>query len=275
MGENRHFKIIEKAIKFIRENFDSNLKLTEISEYVGMSDYHFQRLFTKWVGISPKQYSQFLLKERALIELGKKQPLLSTSLALGLSSSSRFHDLMVKTVAMTPSEVQQMGAGVKILYAFVETPFGQALLAWSSKGIVNLTFTEESKRENELNDLKKQWHQSSFQEDFINGKQLSENIFSTSPKEITVVLSGTNFQLKVWEALLETMPSEMITYSDLAAKVGLPKAQRAVGSAVGKNKVAYLIPCHRVIKEDGDIGKYRWGEQKKKNMFVWEKIGKI
>jgi AraC family transcriptional regulator of adaptative response/methylated-DNA-[protein]-cysteine methyltransferase len=129
--------------------------------------------------------------------------------------------------------------------------------------------------QNELNDLKKQWHQSSFQEDFINGKQLSENIFSTSPKEITVVLSGTNFQLKVWEALLETMPSEMITYSDLAAKVGLPKAQRAVGSAVGKNKVAYLIPCHRVIKEDGDIGKYRWGEQKKKNMFVWEKIGKI
>ena len=117
------------------------------------------RLFTKWVGISPKQYSQFLLKERALIELGKKQPLLSTSLALGLSSSSRFHDLMVKTVAMTPSEVQQMGAGVKILYAFVETPFGQALLAWSSKGIVNLTFTEE--KENELNELKKNWYHES------------------------------------------------------------------------------------------------------------------
>ena len=262
MSENRHFKIIEKAIKFIRENFDSNLKLAEISEYVGMSDYHFQRLFTKWVGISPKQYSQFLLKERALIELGKKQPLLSTSLALGLSSSSRFHDLMVKTVAMTPSEVQQMGSGVKILYAFVETPFGQALLAWSSKGIVNLTFTEE--KENELNELKKNWYQASFQEDSVKGKQHSENIFSASPKEITVVLSGTNFQLKVWEALIETMPSEMITYSDLAAKVGLPKAQRAVGSAVGKNKVAYLIPCHRVIKEDGDIGKYRWGEQKKK-----------
>ena len=273
MGENRHFRIIEKAIKFIKENFDSNLKLAEISEHVGMSDYHFQRLFTKWVGISPKQYSQFLLKERALIELGKKQPLLSTSLALGLSSSSRFHDLMVKTVAMTPSEVQQMGSGVKILYAFVETPFGQALLAWSSKGIVNLTFTEE--KENELNELKKNWYQASFQEDAANGKQHSENIFSASPKEITVVLSGTNFQLKVWEALIETMPSEMITYSDLAAKVGLPKAQRAVGSAVGKNKVAYLIPCHRVIKEDGDIGKYRWGEQKKKNMFVWEKIGII
>ena len=273
MGENRHFKIIEKAIKFIRENFDSNLKFAEISEYVGMSDYHFQRLFTKWVGISPKQYSQFLLKERALIELGKKQSLLSTSLALGLSSSSRFHDLMVKTIAMTPSEVQQMGTGVQILYAFIETPFGQALLAWTTKGIVNLTFTVE--KENELNELKKNWHQASFQEDAVNGKQHSENIFSASPKEITVVLSGTNFQLKVWEALIETMPSEMITYSDLAAKVGLPKAQRAVGSAVGKNKVAYLIPCHRVIKEDGDIGKYRWGEEKKKNMFVWEKIGNI
>jgi len=166
-----------------------------------------------------------------------------------------------------------MGTGVQILYAFIETPFGQALLAWTTKGIVNLTFTVE--KENELNELKKNWHQASFQEDAVNGKQHSENIFSASPKEITVVLSGTNFQLKVWEALLETMPSEMITYSDLAAKVGLPKAQRAVGSAVGKNKVAYLIPCHRVIKEDGDIGKYRWGEQKKKNMFVWEKIGKI
>jgi AraC family transcriptional regulator, regulatory protein of adaptative response / methylated-DNA-[protein]-cysteine methyltransferase len=273
MGENRHFRIIEKAIKFIKENFDSNLKLAEISEHVGMSDYHFQRLFTKWVGISPKQYSQYLLKERALIELNKEQSLLVSSLALGLSSPSRFHDLVVKTIAMSPFEVRQRGAGVKIQYSFIETPFGQALLAWTTKGIFNLTFTEE--KENELNDLKKRWHQATFEEDFINGNKHAQNIFSNAPKEITVLLSGTNFQLKVWEALLETMPSEMITYSDLAAKVGLPKAQRAVGSAVGKNKVAYLIPCHRVIKEDGDIGKYRWGEEKKKNMFVWEKIGNI
>lgn len=266
---HKQYQLVEQAIRYIKANLDKRPSLADLAAALGVSDYHLQRVFTEWAGISPKQFMQYLTKESVLKTLADSKSLLDTTLDAGLSSPSRLHDLMVRCVAMSPNEIKQKGQGVLIRHALGATPFGTALIGWTDKGICHFAFTDDEA--DALRELMDAWPNATFVADLEKGVRLIDAIFTNSGEPVAVWLNGTNFQLKVWEALLKTQPEEMLTYSDLARQIGLPKAQRAVGSAVAKNKIAFLIPCHRVIREGGEIGNYRWGAERKVAMYVWEK----
>jgi len=266
----QHYQVIERAIHYIRANLTQQPSLGDIATAVGLSESHLQRTFTTWAGISPKKFLQYLTKEHALASLKQSRNILTASFDSGLSGSSRLHDLLILTVAMTPGEVKAQGDGVLVEYGFVQTRFGMALIAWTMRGICHLVFNEST--ELALNELKDLWPQANFQINIQRAYDYAQAIFepTANNQAIKVVLKGTNFQLKVWEALIKAPISSVISYSDLAHAIGMPKAQRAVGSAVAKNTLAYLIPCHRVIRESGEFGNYRWGIEKKTAILAWE-----
>lgn len=283
MTINQQYISIERAISYLRDNIANNPALGEVADFIGVSEFHLQRTFKKWVGITPKQYVHFLLGKQAVPVLLDSCSVMDASLALGLSSTSRLHDLVVKTTALTPAEIMARGDGVTVNYGFAQSPLGRVLIGWTDKGICHLSFVDgyiDHKIENNINGdnialsaLRNEWFNAHFIEQTIQCEFLADTIFNSATAEVSVLISGTNLQVKVWEALLSTMPDQMITYSDLAAKIGLNKAYRAVARAVGQNKIAYLIPCHRVIRAAGDIGNYRWGRSQKQKLFLWEKIG--
>jgi AraC family transcriptional regulator of adaptative response/methylated-DNA-[protein]-cysteine methyltransferase len=222
------------------------------------------------VGISPKRFLQFLTKENAK-ELLKRSSVLDATYSVGLSSPGRLHDLFIHTEAVTPGEYKARGDGLTIRYGFHFTPFGEALIGLTERGICHLSFVQHS-HEMALLNLKANWKNAVLLEDFSATEPLVAPIFSLghTPTPLSLYLTGTNFQLKVWEALLNVQPGSVTTYEQIAAQIGHARALRAVGTAVGHNPIAYLIPCHRVIRKLGDFGNYRWGPARKKALLGWE-----
>jgi AraC family transcriptional regulator of adaptative response/methylated-DNA-[protein]-cysteine methyltransferase len=268
------FTRIERAIAFLEQNFKKQPDLQEISSYVGLSEFHFQRMFRHWVGISPKQFLQFLTKEYAKGLLNKSKNILEVTYDSGLTSPGRLHDLFVRWEAVTPGEFSRGGSGIEIEYGFHNTPFGECLLASTQRGICGLYFAKEGDRQRSMNVLVKQWPDAAIKENADNTFPVIQKIFyqtdwkSESP--FRLFLKGTNFQLKVWEALLKIPQGSIVSYEDIARLLGNAGGTRAVGSAVARNPVSYLIPCHRVIRKEGVIGNYQGGPQRKKVLLAWE-----
>jgi AraC family transcriptional regulator of adaptative response/methylated-DNA-[protein]-cysteine methyltransferase len=276
---SEHYNLVEQAIHFIEDNLKRQPELEEIASSVGLSEYHFQRLFTRWAGISPKRFMQFLTREHAKQLLARSENLLDTTHQVGLSSLGRLHDLFVTTEAVTPGEYKSGGEGLTICYGIHPTPFGKCLIATTERGICNLSFVESSEGR-AIDELVANWEHAKMIEDHASTARLAARIFSDASTSLNtgsepvsplrLHLRGTNFQIKVWEALLKIPTGTLTTYEGIAAQIGKPDALRAVGTAVGHNPVAYLIPCHRVIRKNGDYGNYRYGSVRKKVMLARE-----
>lgn len=277
-----NYRRIAQAIEFIRQQYKLQPGLEEVAEHVGLSPAHFQRLFTEWAGVSPKKFIQFLTLQDAKQALRREaQPtLFETTYEAGLSSTSRLHDLFVSIEGMTPAEFKHGGSGLLINYDIAGSPFGNVLVASTSKGVCFLGFLDEKgaigeifEESQSMQDLKSLFPKASFvrQSDAFQQQVLS--IFSrdwSAIQEIKLHLKGTSFQLKVWECLLKIPLGATSTYGAIAENIGSPKASRAVGTAVGSNPVSFLIPCHRVIRGDGGIGGYHWGPTRKRAILGWE-----
>lgn len=279
LEHSQHYKLIEQAIQYIDANVQRQPELEEIASAIGLSEFHFQRLFTSWTGISPKRFMQFLTKEHAKKLLSQSENLLETTHKIGLSSLGRLHDLFVTTEAVTPGEYKSGGAGLTIRYGIHASPFGKCLIATTERGICNLSFVNISEGK-AIDNLVADWQQAEMIEDYKSTAPLVARIFSDVSTRLNTSLEidtplklhlrGTNFQIKVWEALLSIPSGTVTTYEHIAAHIGNPKAVRAVGTAVGHNPIAYLIPCHRVIRKSGDFGNYLYGSARKKVMLARE-----
>jgi AraC family transcriptional regulator of adaptative response/methylated-DNA-[protein]-cysteine methyltransferase len=265
---------IEKVIRYLGKNFHLQPELHQLALQAGLSEFHFQRLFKRWVGISPKRFLQFMTKEYAKSVLRQSKNLLEAAYASGLSGPGRLHDLFVQCEAVTPGEFKMRGAGLKITYGFIPTPFGTCLLAVTTRGICALYFLAESDRNRYIRMLRKSWPFAELYEHADELRPLAEGIFkpdSWRPDQpFHLHLRGTNFQLKVWEALLGIPQGCMLAYEDVAEKIGQPGAVRAVGTAIAGNPISFLIPCHRVIRKEGNTGNYGGGLWRKKVLLAWE-----
>ncbi|MBI3774590.1 MAG: methylated-DNA--[protein]-cysteine S-methyltransferase [Gammaproteobacteria bacterium] len=267
----KHYAIVARAIEYIRASANRQPELCEIAAAVNLSEFHLQRVFTQWAGVSPKRFLQYVTKQHARQALRESADILSATLSTGLSSPSRLHDLMIACEAMTPGEIKARGAGVKIGYGSGATPFGPALLGWTPRGICYFEF-HDGEVESKQHALQLQWPASVLERDDAHADRIIAQIFPSLPLpgKLHLMLRGTNFQIKVWEALLNIAPAQRVSYSQLAAMIGAPNAQRAVGTALSANTIGYLIPCHRVIRETGETGHYRWGSNRKAAMLAWE-----
>jgi AraC family transcriptional regulator of adaptative response/methylated-DNA-[protein]-cysteine methyltransferase len=273
-AESPHYELIAKAIDYIRAQVKSQPSLEEVAQAVHVSPFHLQRLFTEWAGVSPKRYLQYLTKEYAKQQLRAAHSVLDVAHDSGLSSTSRLHDLMVSCEAMTPGEIKAQGLSLKIGYGFSVSPFGTALIAWTPKGICHFVFGQEGDS-TLIAQMQQLWPFAHWFRDDARAMEWLNQIFPAKAfdgksGQIHLVLRGTNFQVKVWEALIQTGKGDMLTYQQLAQRIGSPKASRAVGSAMAANTIGYLIPCHRVIREGGDVGHYRWGSERKLAILGWE-----
>lgn len=267
---------IEQAILYLENHYKDQPGLEEVAGKIGLSEYHFQRIFTRWAGVSPKRFLQFLTKEGAKDLLDQSENLLDTTHQVGLSSLGRLHDLFVTTEAVSPGEYKSRGEGVTIRYGIHPTPFGKCLIATTERGICHLGFVQTSEGD-AIDNLVTDWKQAKMIEDFRATASLVAPIFdlryNNHGKPLNVHLRGTNFQLKVWEALLQVPAGAVTTYGEIAARIGKPSAMRAVGTAVGHNPIAVLIPCHRVIRKVGEFGNYRYGTPRKKALLAREFVG--
>ena len=272
--QSKDYYRIEKAIQFIRNNVDRQPALSEIAASVHLSNYHFQRLFRRWTGVSPKRFLQYLTKEHAKKLLNESKNVLDVAYETGLSGSGRLHDLFVTCEAMTPGEYQGKGEGVEIHYGVHPSPFGECFLAATPKGICSLIFMQHPNVSQMAKKLQKQWPNSTLRRSKRDTGAWVEEIFQDIPSgagnPVHLHIKGTNFQIKVWEALLNIPFGAVVTYEHIARYIRLPKAARAVGNAVGRNPVSYLIPCHRVIQKIGAFGNYGGGRERKMAMLGWE-----
>jgi AraC family transcriptional regulator of adaptative response/methylated-DNA-[protein]-cysteine methyltransferase len=274
-----NYQRIADAISYIRLNFKEQPNLDEVAEKVNLSPFHFQRMFTDWAGISPKKFLQYLSLEYAKSILKDKQAtLFDAAFATGLSGTSRLHDLFINIEGMTPAEYKKGGKALSINYSFAESPFGNILVASTVKGICCLAFADD--REKAFGELRVQFPNATYRQVVDLVQQNALFIFKKDWSKLSTIklhLKGTAFQLKVWEALLRIPMGGLYSYGLLAQDIQLPNASRAVGSAIGDNPVAFLIPCHRVIRSTGEFGQYHWGATRKSAIIGWEaaQINKI
>src|SRR5581483_9135494 len=252
----------------------SQPNLEKVARSIGLSPFHFQRLFQRWAGVSPKRFLQYLTVENAKDRLRRSRSVLDASYDSGLSGPGRLHDLFISVEAMTPGEYKTLGKGLRIQYGVHATPFGEALAAVTARGLCGFWFLGSGGERAALARLKENWPRAHFVRRPVATQKLFRLLFrkalSKRPGPLKVLLKGTPFQIKVWEALLKIPTGDVLAYKDVAKRAGTPKASRAVGTAVGQNPIAYLIPCHRVIRETGVLGDYRWGSSRKKAMLAWE-----
>jgi AraC family transcriptional regulator of adaptative response/methylated-DNA-[protein]-cysteine methyltransferase len=264
---------IERALQFLNAHHLRRPSLEEIAAHVHLSPFHFERLFQRWAGTSPKRFLQYLTKEHAKTLLRDSKSLLDVAGESGLSGVGRLHDLFVSCEAVTPGEYKLRGKGVTIRYGFHPTPFGECLLGLTERGLCDLRFLTASKQA-ALRELRDDWSGAELQENESETAAICRQIFDATSKSrrapFHLHLRGTNFQLKVWQALLAIPSGKLVSYGDVATMIGIPKGQRAVGSAVGRNPIAYLIPCHRVIQGLGVFGNYGGGRLRKQAMIAWE-----
>ncbi len=266
---------VEQAIHYLDQSFPRKPSLEELAHHVHLSRYHFQRVFRRWAGISPKRLLQYLSLEEAKRALAASPNILEAADAAGLSGPGRLHDLLASFEAVTPGEFKAQGAGLEIAWGFHSSPFGECLMAVTARGISDLMFVQNSGRREALRALRVRWPKASLRHDPQRTQSYAEKIFSrsprTRPRELPLLLKGTNFQIKVWEALLRIPPGAVTTYEKVAVVAGRPGAARAAARAVAVNPIAFLIPCHRVIRKIGLPGGYRWGATRKRAMLAWER----
>ena len=264
-----HYDLMAAAIRYIEAHEEAQPSLDEVAAAIGLSPTHFQRVFSQWVGVSPKRYLQHLTLVRARGMLAREDSVLDTAYACGLSGPSRLHDLFLRWEAMTPGEYARRGKGLTIAWGWFDSPFGPALAMGTERGLCGMAFAAEQGRDAALADMRGRWPAARFRED---PRALEPDVRAAfgGGGEVRLQLIGAPFQIKVWEALLALPPGAVTTYSEIARRIGRPKAVRAVGTAVGHNPVAWLIPCHRVLRRDGALGGYHWGLPVKRAMLAWE-----
>ncbi|PZV08422.1 MAG: 6-O-methylguanine DNA methyltransferase [Leptolyngbya sp.] len=277
--DDETYRQIAKAIAFLHQHHLDQPDLATVARHVHLSEYHFQRLFTRWAGISPKRFLQNLTVDYAKAKLAETKSLLDLTGEVGLSSPSRLHDLFVSLEAMSPGEFKAGGVGLEIRYGIHATPFGLCLLAKTARGICNLHFLETPDQAVAEHLLQTEWPGATLVADQPGTagecdslrERFANRIFTANPdRPLVLVVKGTNFQIQVWRALLQIPLGGLMTYQGLAKAIGRPTAARAVGNAVGCNPVGYLIPCHRVIRASGEWGGYRWGAARKTLLLGWE-----
>ena len=268
----KEYPIIEKAIQYIEKNFQSQPELEEIASHLNISPFHLQRTFKEWVGISPKRFLQFLTIDYARQLLQDSRSILDATFESGLSSPARMHDLFISVDAITPGEYKKLGQGLQISWGIHSSPFGPCVIAVTQRGLCFMGFYSDILNKDFMDDMKSRFPQARFVENSQETFPYFEAIFNknASKKRLTLFLKGTNFQIKVWEALLKIPEGRVCSYSDISNIIGSPAANQAVGNAVGANHISYLIPCHRVIRNMGIIGNYHWGSARKKAMLLWE-----
>jgi len=279
VADDRDFKRIEAALHFVAARFRDQPALADIAASVNLSEFHFQRMFNRWAGVSPKQFLQFLTVQHARECLAAEMTVLDTAYASGLSAPARLGELFVRLEAVTPGEFRRSGEKVNVKYGFHQTVFGECLLSCTSRGITGLIFCDES-RSSALKEMQSRLPLAVYTEDLNATGLLCEQIFSALYKtdantRLTLCAVGTPFQVKVWEALLKIPSGHRVSYQQVASNIGKPSAVRAVGTAVGRNPVAVLIPCHRVIRGDGMPGGYHWGLGRKLALQGWESASNI
>ena len=268
----KNLERIAQAIRYLSENAHEQPSLERVAACVGLSRFHFQRLFKQLVGVSPKQFLQALNANHARRLLAESASVLDTALEIGLSGPSRLHDLMVSLEAMTPGEVKTGGGFLSIRVGFVATPFGRCLVARTERGICRLAFLESEADETDvLADLQHEWPNARLVRDDSVGDEVAKAVFSGDRfKPVVLHVRGSNFQIQVWRAILAIPSGRVSAYGRIARQVRQPNAARAVGEALANNPVAVLIPCHRVIRETGVVGEYRWGASRKRALLAWE-----
>jgi AraC family transcriptional regulator of adaptative response/methylated-DNA-[protein]-cysteine methyltransferase len=267
----RDYQRMADTLAWISDHFEEQPTLSDIAARAGTSPYHFQRLFSRWVGLSPKKYVQYLTLERAKASLDASQSVLTAAFSSGLSGPGRLHDLFVNVEGVTPGEYKRGGAGLVIRHGVHDSPFGPCLLMHTERGICGLAFVDGDRDESTLASMAARWPKARLLDDAGAGAALASRIFAPRRGDaLTVLLHGTPFQIQVWEALLRIPPGAVTSYQALADRIGKPNASRAVGTANGANPVSYLIPCHRVIRKSGALGGYRWGLGRKLAMLSHE-----
>ncbi|WP_414897081.1 methylated-DNA--[protein]-cysteine S-methyltransferase [Rhodovulum sp. YEN HP10] len=292
-----HFSVIRRAIDRIDAAGGESLPLETLAAEMNMSPAHFQRVFSRWAGVSPKRYQQYLTLGHARALMRERFTTLETADALGLSGAGRLHDMFLRWEAMSPGDYARGGAGLEIRWGWVDSPFGPALVMATARGICGIGFAAETGSDAALADLTSRWPQASFVEDpaalapwaeaafgrqddktssgrkdgnAVSGRRDGETAFRRQGGEARLHLIGAPFQIKVWEALLSVPPGQVTTYSEIARAIGHPRAVRAVGTAVGRNPIGYLIPCHRALRKTGALGGYHWGLPVKRAILAWE-----
>jgi AraC family transcriptional regulator, regulatory protein of adaptative response / methylated-DNA-[protein]-cysteine methyltransferase len=278
--DSRDFARIAAAIRFIETNFRAQPRLATIAKAVRLSEFHFNRLFRRWAGVTPRQYLAFITARAARGELANTASVLEAAYALGLSGPGRLHDLLVTLDAVTPGELKARGRGLELTYGFSDTPFGEALLACTARGLSHLAFVEPGGERCAASVLSDSWPEAARVRDDSRARALARRIWpqdsaaeaSRSVAPLKLAVKGTNFQLKVWQALLDLGCAGLTTYAALARAAGAAHAARAVGNAVGANPIAWLIPCHNVLRSDGTLGGYHFGVDRKRAMLAWQAL---
>lgn len=273
MERSYYYRLMRRAIERIDAEDGRGLTLEEIAREMNLSAAHFQRIFSRWAGVSPKRFQQFLTLDHAKRLLEERRTTLETADAVGLSGGGRLHDLFIRWEAMSPGDYARGGAGLEILWGWFESPFGPALMMGTERGICGIGFAAEAGAEATMEDLVSRWPRARFTEDPTALAPLAETAFPRDPggtATVPLFLIGAPFQIKVWEALLRIPTGHVTTYADIARAIGHPGAARAVGTAVGRNPVSWLIPCHRALRQTGGLGGYHWGLPVKRAMLAWE-----
>ncbi len=270
--ESLNYQRIAKVIEYIQNHFQEQPSLDDLAAQVHLSPFHFQRLFRDWAGTSPKKFLQYTSLNHAKRLLAEQEASLSeTAFQTGLSGTSRLHDLFINIQGMSPAEYQKGGENLSVHYSLAESPFGQLIVASTHKGLCYLAFAESE--DQAFEGLKNEFPRATLKQGSDVNQESALRFFSrdwTQLPQIKLHLKGTEFQLQVWEALLKIPSAQVATYGTLAAQIGKPKASRAVGTAIGSNPIAYLIPCHRVIRASGELGGYRWDPLRKRALLAWE-----
>ena len=270
----RDYAIVKKALAFITENWREQPSLETIAEEAGLSPHHMQRVFTRWAGLSPKAFLQAVTLDHARGLLRDSASILDATYELGLSGPGRLHDLFVTHEGMSPGLYKVKGKGLTIRYGFHPSPFGTALVMIANQGLAGLAFADEGEERVSLADMTARWPEADYVEDFAATAPFAERIFKPEnwrpDQPLRVVFIGTDFEIRVWETLLRIPMGKASTYSDIAAHLGKPQAARAVGTAVGRNPVSFVVPCHRVIGKSGSLCGYHWGLTRKRAILGWE-----
>lgn len=269
-----HYALVAKAISYLRMHQREQPSLETLASAMGTSSSHLQRVFSSWAGLSPKRFLQVITRQYAVDALRSNVSVLDASLQAGLSGPSRLHDLTLNCDAMTPGEIASRGRGIRLQHGWGDTPFGPAFVAWSDRGICQLSIHD--KQDTQVNDaFSEEWEGATRQENTPAAADLLTQVFDRPLErgKLHLLLRGTNFQVKVWQALMQVAPGQLVSYQQLGGIAGTGKAHRAVGSAMARNRIAYLIPCHRVIRQGGDWGNYRWGLERKLALHLWEHTG--
>ncbi len=273
----RDYDLVRRAIAFLSVNWEEQPTLERLAAHIGLSPAHTQRLFKRWCGLSPKEFVQAVTIDHARNLLAGSASVLDAAHEVGLSGAGRLHDLFVDHEAMTPGDFKRRGDGLVIAYGFHDTPFGDALVLATDRGVAGLAFVDEDKgqsRPEALADMTSRWPKAQFVEAPDRTAQFAKRIFDParwSPEQpVRLVLIGTDFEIRVWQALLRIPMGRAVTYADIARHIGQPTASRAVGSAVGRNPISFVVPCHRVMRGDGQLGGYHWGLTRKRALIGWE-----